>query len=238
MDKYVIIVNNKANKVVVKIMKNKKIALAEGIALIILILIAFFKNSILINLPLSSLFKYGGETLMYLKIGVFSLCITSIIQYFFIKNSTTTFFTAKGAGILAMILVIIFGIYFKQNYIEYGAAYVSFLIYCVSCIVSQITSYVLMINNKVHKAFRVLNGLAIVMTLNFTSTLSIKLLELLGLIEKSHTYIAEKIIIYIVGFTIIEIIAYTILVCKEKHFYFEKIGAFFMVACSTLIFII
>lgn len=238
MGKYVIIVNNNAKEVVIKIMENKKIALAEGVVLIILILIAFFKNSILINLTLNSLFKYGGETLMYLKIGVFSYCITSIIEYLFIKNLTTTFFTAKGAGILAMILVIIFGVYFKKNYIECGEAYVSFLIYCVSCIVSQITSYVLMINNKVHKDFRILNGLAIVMTLNFTSTLSIKLLEMLGLIEKSHVYIAEKIVIYIVGFTIIEIIVYTILVCKEKHFYFEKIGAFFMVACSALIFII
>lgn len=238
MGKYVIIVNDNANKVVIKIMENKKIALVEGVVLIILILIAFFKNSILINLSLSSLFKYGGETLTYLKVGVFSLCITSIIEYFFIKNSTTTFFTAKGAGILAMMLVIIFGFFCKKRYIECGEAYVSFLIYCVGCIVCQVTSYILMINNKVHKAFRILNGLAIVMTLNFTSILSIKLLEMLGLIEKSHGYIAEKIVIYIIGFTIIEIIAYTILVCKEKHFYFEKIGAFFMVACSTLIFII
>lgn len=219
-------------------MENKKITLAEGVVLIILILIAFFKNSILINLPLNSLFKYGEETLMYLKLGVFSYCIISIIEYLFIKNSTTTFFTAKGAGILAMVLVIIFGFYFKKNYIECGAAYVSFLIYCASCIVCQITSYVLMINNKVHKAFRILNGLAIAMTFNFTSTLSMKLLAVLGLIEKSQGYIFEKIVIYIVGFTIIEIIAYTILLCKEKHFYFEKIGAFFMVACSALIFII
>lgn len=137
-----------------------------------------------------------------------------------------------------MILIIIFGFYFKKNYIGSDDFHASFLIYCFVCIVCQAANYIVMLNKKFDKDIKVLNTLIIMMTINVISILCIKLLKILTLIDKNDIYTSEKIVIYIVGLTVMEIIAYIVFIFKETPNYFEKVGAISMVGCSILIFIL
>lgn len=110
------------------------------------------------NNPIIGLFSPVNESVWeHLKLGFWSLMIFSLIEYFFIKNISNNFFTAKALGIFILQITIIVTFYTYTTFTGTEILIIDILSYILGSILCQIISYRQLIKNKINNKIKYLS---------------------------------------------------------------------------------
>lgn len=108
--------------------------------------------------PIIGLFSPINESVWeHLKLGFTSLMIFSLIEYFFMKNISNNFFTAKALGIFILQITIIVTFYTYTTFTGTEILIIDILSYIIGAILCQIISYKLLVKNKFNNKIKYLS---------------------------------------------------------------------------------
>jgi len=110
------------------------------------------------NNPIIGLFSPVNESVWeHLKLGFTSLMIFSLIEFFFIKNISNNFFTAKALGIFILQITIIVIFYTYTAFTGTEILVIDISSYIIGSILCQVISYNLLIKNEFNRKIKYLS---------------------------------------------------------------------------------
>mgnify|MGYP000865792531 CR=1 FL=1 len=88
------------------------------------------------------------------KLGLWSVALFSLIEYWFIRDYINNFITAKVAGILSLQLLIVIGFYLYTSFIDRSILLLDILLYVIGAVICQVISYEVLTRKRVNRAIK------------------------------------------------------------------------------------